>query len=154
MMMRSTDKHFRGVTKYDSEREGWSSYVESIELFFIANDETDKAKKIAMLLNCCGIATCRIFKGLTAPAKPTDKNFSELKDHQNPKRNPITERFLFKYRKRKLDKNILTYMAELCRLWQYCKYQDSAEEMLHNWNLQFPVAGIFNLTSSSYIKRE
>ena len=54
---------------------------------------TDEAKKEVMLLCCCESATYRIFKGLAAPAKPADKTFSDLvsliKDHQNPKRNPI-----------------------------------------------------------------
>ena len=38
MVMRSSDKQFRGIAEYDSEREDWSSYGERIELFFIAND--------------------------------------------------------------------------------------------------------------------
>ena len=116
----STDKNFAGIAEYDSEREDWSSYVKRIELFFIANDVTDKVKKKAMLLSCCGFATYRIFKGLTAPAKPAEKTFSDLvslmKDHQNPKRNPTPERFLFNSRNRKPDDNISNSMAELCRL--------------------------------------
>ena len=89
-----------------------------------------------MLISCCGITTYRIFKGLVAPAKHADKNFSELirlmKGHQNPKRNPITERFIFNSRIRKPKENILNYMAQLRRLSQYCKYEDSLEEILRD----------------------
>ena len=67
------------------------SILKGLNYFLIANDVTDEAKKKAMLLSCCGIATYRIFKGLTASAKPADKTFSDLvrlmKD-QNLKRNP------------------------------------------------------------------
>ena len=70
-----------------------------------------------MLLSCCGIATYRIFKGLTAQAKPVDKTVSDLvslmKDHQNPKRNLIAERFLFNSRNRKLNKNMSNFIAGL-----------------------------------------
>ena len=55
-----------------------------------------------------------------------------MKDHRNPKRNPIAERFLFNFRNRKPDKNISNYMAELRCLLQYCKYGDSLEDMLHD----------------------
>ena len=127
MATRNTDKHVRGIAEYDSKREDWSSYVEKIELFFIANDRTAKAKKKPMLLSCCRIASYRIFKRLAAPAKSADKTLSELvsliKNHQNPKRNPIAERFLFNSRNRKPNKNIPNYMAELCRLSQYCSME-------------------------------
>ena len=45
MVASSTNKYFGSTAEYDSEREGWSSYFEKIELFLIANDITDKAKK-------------------------------------------------------------------------------------------------------------
>ena len=45
-----------------------------------------------MLLSCCGIATYRIFKELTAAAKSTKKKFSELvglmKDQKTQKEIP------------------------------------------------------------------
>ena len=87
-----------------------------------------------MLLSCCGFAAYRIFRGLTIPAKSSGKNFSELvrlmRDHQNLRRNPIAERFLFNSRNRKSHKNISNCMAELCCLLQYCEYGDSLEEII------------------------
>ena len=55
MATKRTNKHLRGIAEYDSDREDWSSYVEKIELFFIANDITDKIKKKPMLLNIRGM---------------------------------------------------------------------------------------------------
>ena len=72
MATSSTNKQFGGIAEYDSEREDRSIYVERIELFLIANNIIDKAKK-ALLLNCCGIAIYRTFKGLTALPKPAKK---------------------------------------------------------------------------------
>ena len=88
-----------------------------------------------MLLSCCGIATYRIFKELTAAAKSTKKKFSELvglmKDQKSRKEIPQLKDFFFISRNRKSDENISSYMAdELLRLSQYFEYGDFLEEML------------------------
>ena len=90
-----------------------------------------------MFLCCCGIATYRIFKELTAPAKSTKKNFSELvglmKDQKTRKEIPQLKYFFFISRNRKSGENISNYMANgLRRLSQYCEYGDFLEEMLHD----------------------
>ena len=55
-----------------------------------------------------------------------------MTNHENPKRNPIAERFVFSMRNRKLGESISQYMAELRRLSHYCKYGDSLECMLRD----------------------
>ena len=119
---------------YDSNKEDWQSYVERLELFFTAYDVADVQKKRTILLTSRGIETYRLFKGLTAPAKPVGKTFDELvnlmTNHENPKRNPIAERFQFNMRCRKTGESVSQYMAELRRLSQYCKYGDSLDSML------------------------
>ena len=88
------------------------------------------------MLTSCGIECHRLFKGLTAPRKPVDKTFIELvtlmTKHENPKRNPIAERFVFNMRDRKLGESTSQCMAELRRLSQYCEYGDSLECMLRD----------------------
>ena len=74
-----------------------------------------------MLLSCCGIATYKTFKELTAAAKSTKKKFSELvglmKDQKTQKEIPQLKDFFFISRNRKLGENISNYMAdELSRL--------------------------------------
>ena len=93
--------------------------------------------KRAMFLSCCGIATYRIFKELTAPAKSAKKKFSELvglmKDQKTRKEIPQLKDFFFIPRNRKSCENISNYMAdELRRLSQYCEYGDFLEEMLRD----------------------
>lgn len=135
-MATSTNQNFGIVNEYDAEKEDWSSYIERIELFYVANDIEDEVKKRAILLSSCGINTYRLFKGLTAPAKPADKTFQELvtlmKNHQNPKRNPIAERYTFFSRNRHTNERVSDYMAELRRLSQYCEFGDTLDQMLRD----------------------
>ena len=55
-----------------------------------------------------------------------------MTNHENPKRNPIAERFVFNMWNRKLGESISQYMAELRRLSQYCEYGDSLECILQD----------------------
>ena len=122
------------LSEYDSSKEDWQSYIERLELYFTANDIDYEEKRKAILLTSCGIECYCLFKGLTTPRKQVDKTFIELvtlmTNHQNPKRNPTGERFVFNMRNRKLGESISQYMAELRRLSQYCEYGDSLESML------------------------
>ena len=94
------------------------------------------AKKRAILLTSCGTETYRLFKGLTAPAKPVEKTFDELvtliTNYENPKRNPIAERFQSNMRNRKTGESVSQYMAELRRLSQYCEYGNSLNSILRD----------------------
>ena len=89
--------NFGKLCDYDNNKEDWQSYVERLELFL--RQTALLIRKKAILLTSCGIGTHQLFKGLTAPAKPVEKTFDELvtlmANHQNPKRNPIAERFQF-----------------------------------------------------------
>ena len=90
-----------------------------------------------MLLSCCGIATYKTFKELTAAAESTKKKFSELvglmKDQKTQKEIPQLKDFFFISRNRKLGENISNYMAdELRRLSQYSEYGDFQEQMLRD----------------------
>ena len=42
------------VGEFVSEREDWSSYIERLENYFVANDVVTGEKKRAMLLSVCG----------------------------------------------------------------------------------------------------
>ena len=88
-----------------------------------------------MFLSCCGIATYRIFKGITAPAKSTDKKFSALvalmKDHQKSKRNPIAERF---FSSLEIENQVKTY--QVIWLMSYVVYRSIAS-MEISWKKYF-----------------
>ena len=82
--------NYRKLSEYDSSKEDWQSYIEKLELYFIANDIDDEEKRKAILLTSCGIECYRLFKGLTSPRKPVDKTFIELvtliTNHENSKK--------------------------------------------------------------------
>ena len=100
----------------DKNKEDWQSYFECLELFFTANNIADAQKKKAIPLTSCGIDTYWLFKGLTAPAKPIEKPFDELvtlmTNHENPKRNPIAERFQFNMHNRKMGESVSQYRTK------------------------------------------
>ena len=50
----------------------WEDYVERLENYFIAHDIKTEAKKRAVLLSKCGVATYKLIKSLLAPQKPSD----------------------------------------------------------------------------------
>ena len=55
-----------------------------------------------------------------------------MTNHENPKRNPIAERFQFNMRNRKTGESVSQYMAELRRPSQYCEYGDSLDSVLRD----------------------
>ena len=126
--------NFGTLCAYDISKEKWQSDVEHLKWFFTTNDVNDAEKKRVILLTSCGIETYQLFKGLTAPAKPVEKTFNELvilmTNHKNPRRNPTAKRFQFNMCNRKAGETVSQYMAELCRLSQYCEYGNSLDNML------------------------
>ena len=124
------------LTEYDPEQEEWGSYVERLEFFFTANDITDAEKKKAILLSSSGSKTYKLFRGLTAPAKPGDMTFAELvklmKNHLSPKPNPIAERFRFNTRDRQPEESVANYVMELRCLTEHCEYGTSLNDMLRD----------------------
>ena len=65
---------FRGVP------EEWTSYVERLECYFLANDVADAGKQRAILLSCCGASTYSLIRSLAAPSKPTAVAYKDLVD--------------------------------------------------------------------------
>ena len=45
------------LSEFDSTKDDWTSYVERMDFYFIANDVTSDAKKRAILLSACGAPT-------------------------------------------------------------------------------------------------
>ena len=82
------------------------------------------------------VETYRVFKGITAPNLPDSKAFNDLvklmENHENPHRNPITERFKFNMCNRKANESFSAYVAELQRLSQYCEYGNSLDSILRD----------------------
>ena len=52
------------VSQFDSKKEEWTSYVERMRHYFIANDVVDAAKKKSILISSCGPKTFRLIRSL------------------------------------------------------------------------------------------
>ena len=65
------------VSEFNSAQEDWRSYAERLEQYFATNDVKDEEKMQATLLSVCGPSTHWLMHNLCAPAKPTEKLYSQ-----------------------------------------------------------------------------
>ena len=86
------------INRFDEKKEDWSSYVERLEQYFVANDIKNQMK-VAVLISAMGPSTYGLLKNLTAPNKPNTKSFAEfcgiLESHLSPKPIVIARNFHF-----------------------------------------------------------
>ena len=122
------------IEQYDPEQ-----YVERLEQFFEANDLTgdDKAnKRRATFLSVIGPAPYKLLRSLLAPAKAKEKMYDELvaklTKHYSPTPSEVMQRFRFNSRSRKAGESVAAYVAELCRLVQYCNYGGTLDKLLRD----------------------
>ena len=113
------------IESYSPDNELFSSYLERVEQFFIANDIKAERKK-ATFLSLIGSQAYSLLKNLVSPTIPKDKSYAELvvalKKHYEPKPLVIAERFHFHRRAQASGESINDYMAELRRLSTHCKF--------------------------------
>ena len=124
------------IGEFDSTQEDWRTYVERVNLYLIANDVTEAAKKKAILLSVCGAKNYHILRNLVAPRTPTELDFDEIvtvmQQHFNPKPVVTVERFKFNSRFRRTGESVATFVAELRHLALHCEYGDSLNDMLRD----------------------
>ena len=128
--------HHGTLTEYAPAHESWTEYVERLELYFVANDIVSDEKKRAILLNACGPTAYKLFRNLTAPAKPSEVDYEDLKtlmrDHATPKPSVMVERFRFHSRTQKAGESVADFVAQLKRLSEHCKFSTTTKEMLRD----------------------
>lgn len=78
----------------------------------------------------------KMFRSLTQPSNPGEKNYAELVEltetYRNPNPSPIAERFKFNSRNRLPDETISNYIAELRQLTEHCNFGTTLEEFLRD----------------------
>lgn len=94
----------------------WETYIERLELYFIANDIKD-AKKTAVLLARISTDAYCLVRDLCAPVKPKDKTFVELvktvTDHLCPKPSETMERCKYHLAKQSELETVAEFSARL-----------------------------------------
>ena len=124
------------IDRFNEKEEDWSSYVERIEQYFVANDIKNE-KKVAVLISAMGPSTYGLLKNLTAPDKPNTKSFDELctilDSHLSPKPIVIAECFRFYKREQLESEQINEYIAELKKLSSRCNFGGCPEGQVSVW---------------------
>ena len=122
------------IGEFHGDPEVWTSYVERLECYFVANDVADAEKQRAILLSCCGAATYGLIRSLAAPSKPTAIPYADLVKrvtaHFTPRRSKIVSRFKFNSRSQQPGESIAAYVSELRKLSEFCEYGESLDDML------------------------
>ena len=89
---------FGQLSEFVAESKRMSSYLERVELYFLANNVQDD-KKVAVFLSSIGAKTYKVLRSLVSPDQPNTKTLDELKTllraHFEPKPLVISERFHF-----------------------------------------------------------
>ena len=124
------------LPEFDPAVEPWSSYVERLEFYFVANDIVENTKKRAILLTACSPSTFELLRSLVQPHKPSDKTYAELvtqlSEHYHPKPSEIVQRFKFNTRDREPSESVSSYVASLKSLAEHCNFGDSLNSMLRD----------------------
>ena len=124
------------LSEFDPQREDWISYSERLQAYFEANDIESADKKKAIFLSVVGAGTYQLIRSLVAPQLPSAKNFDDLvkvvQEHYQPTPSVIVQRFKFNSRMQKPGKSIATFIAELRKLAEHCKFQNTLEDMLRD----------------------
>ena len=132
-----TDKtvSFGNMDSFNPENETISAYLERFDLFIQANGVAEE-KKVPVFLSVIGGKTYSLLRNLLSPALPKEKDFAalatELKNHFEPKKVVIVERFNFYRRNQQVGESIATYVAELRRLATDCAFNAHLTEALRD----------------------
>ncbi|KAL3975969.1 inner nuclear membrane protein Man1 [Sarotherodon galilaeus] len=117
---------------FDNGTEDWTTYVERVEQYCLANKVEDE-RKVAVLLSVMGAKTYNLLRSLITPAKPADKSFKEitevLQKHFQPKPLVIAERFRFHKRNQLKNEATSEYIAELRRLSEHCQFGEGLSDV-------------------------
>jgi hypothetical protein len=110
------------IDPFVPNQDSWTSYIERLEHYFVAND-TAAGKKKSVLLTVCGLATFELAKSLVQPA---DKSYEQIRDilkaHNCPKPSPIVQHYRFNTRERHSGESIADYVAALRALGEHCNF--------------------------------
>ena len=84
------------LSEFDSTKDDWTSYIERMDFYFIANDVTSDAKKRAILLSACGAPTLKLIRSLVETGKLTATSYTDLvelvRNHFDPKPSVTVQR--------------------------------------------------------------
>ena len=124
---------FGQLSEFVAESECMSSYLERVELYFLANNVQDDMKA-AVFFSSIRAKTYEVLRSLVSPDQPNTKTLDELKTllraHFELKPLVISERLHF-YRHNQLAGESMTdFLVEFRRLAAQCEFKNSLDEAL------------------------
>ena len=115
-------------------RERIGSYSERLLEYFMSNEVDGAEKKRAILLSLVGAPKYQLIRNLVAPRKLTERTFEELvklvQGHYQPSPSLIVQRFKFNLCAQQQGELVATFVSELRRLSEQCKFGETLEEKL------------------------
>ena len=124
-----------GMGEFSPHEEEWVTYVECLLHYCRANDIVAD-KKLVALFSVCGPLTYKLIKNLATHRSPSDLSFDSVVDlvmeHYSPKPSVIVQHFKINSRLQQPGETVATFVTELRRLSQFCKYGEMLDEMLRD----------------------
>ena len=79
--MKRKVNQYQKFEAFDPDEGNWSEHAERLDKAFVVNrvDDGDTDKKRAILLTVCGKKTLALLKALSAPNKPSEVSFADLR---------------------------------------------------------------------------
>ncbi|XP_029156062.1 uncharacterized protein K02A2.6-like [Nylanderia fulva] len=108
-------------------KDDWETYVERLEMYFIAHD-VKAEKKAAQLLTRLDEDAFKLVKQLVAPDRVATKTYADLiktmSDYLAPKPSEVMERCKFNLAKQETNESVADFTAKLKKLSLYCNFAD------------------------------
>ena len=124
------------MSAFDPAKEAWTTYMERLQFYFLANGITEEDKMKAVFLTVCGAPTYQLLRGLLQPQTPLNASFDDVKaklgEHFSPKPSSIVQRYTFHTRLRHQQESVADYVAALRAIGEHCEFGDSLNDMIRD----------------------
>ena len=124
------------VSQYQQSKETWTTYVERLNHYLIANNVPDEGKKGSILLSACGSSTYKLIRSLVEVGQLATTPYSDITKlvagYYQPIPSEIVQRHKFNTRVRALEELIAAYVVALREFSEYCNYGDKLHELLRD----------------------
>ncbi len=121
---------------FDPATDQWECWEERLDAYFDVNGVTEDRRRALLLVNFIGAEQFRLLKKLTAPKKPSEVSYVDLRrlmrDQYCKRRILLKERDSFYSRRQQSGESLLTFNTDLKDLADRCEFDTHLDEMLRD----------------------
>ncbi len=116
----------------------WQTFKQRFNLYLVAAGATGKSgkEKVALLLTIAGQSSIDVFNSFrfTRDDDKDDLNIvlEKFNEHYSPKRNELTERWIFRRRVQKAGESYEHWVTDLKLLARTCNFGDQTDKMIRD----------------------